>query len=83
VTEAEDNPRFHEVFHVLYDSYRRKRGRTLDPEQVQVLVDAFYEISVTMNEAEHTVAMQDEIIEQLQARVETLEKKRGLWTPKK
>jgi hypothetical protein len=43
--EGHDTDRFANTFYVLLESYRKKRGRTLDPDQVQTLVDAFTEVS--------------------------------------
>lgn len=45
-----DTDRFADLFYVLRASYDKKRGRVLDPEQVQILVEAFANIA-DMNQA--------------------------------
>lgn len=79
-----ENDRFADTFFVLWNSYQKKRGRTLDPEQVQVLVDAFAEVSQSQKEAQQIVEQQDQVIERLNAEIAELkERKSRLWQPKK
>ena len=76
--KTHDEERFYDTFMVLYDSYKRGRGRTLDPEQVKVLVNAFHEISEGLNEAITEVAALE--VENADLK-EQLTNKEKIWTP--
>lgn len=73
--EQKESDRFADTFFVLWHSYEKGRGRTLDPEQVKVLVEAFGEISQSQKEAMV-------LVEQLEKQVAVLTRKRRLWRKK-
>jgi hypothetical protein len=74
---TEDLPEdgFSRIVPLIYESFAKKRGRTLDREQVAILAVALMEMSATID-------AQISYIGELQAQVETKKEGSKLWKPK-
>ena len=71
--------RFADTWYVLQAAYDKKRGRVLDPEQVQILVGAMIE-HANVNQA---MAAEIHRLEQELAQLrEASTKRRKIWMPK-
>lgn len=80
VTEVADEvieagARLNEVFGLMHQAYLKKHGRTLDAEQVAVIVEAMLRMTATIDNAiEYTAKLEAEL-------EEAQTKKKRLWRP--